>query len=133
MGKTLKEVKAGLSKERQDKISARAAELIAEEMTMRELRKAMDLTQKELAKKMNKSQDEISRLEARSDILLSTLKKFVGAMGGQLALVAEFPDRDPVVLAGFAAIENEKAEERKKMVRRRVVAASKVAKKKVSA
>jgi hypothetical protein len=44
----------------------------------------------------------VSRLEKRSDLLLSTLRKTVEAMGGSLSLVAEFPDRDPVVLSGIA-------------------------------
>jgi hypothetical protein len=44
----------------------------------------------------------VSRLEKRSDLLLSTLRKAVKAMGGNLPLVAEFPDRDPVVLSGIA-------------------------------
>ncbi len=111
MGKTLKEIKAGMSKKRQEKISSRAAELIAEEMTMRDLRKAMQLTQQTVAKKMNKNQDEISRLEARSDVLLSTLRDYVHSLGGNLSLVAEFPDRPPVLLAGLAAIESRKSVE----------------------
>ena len=48
------------------------------------------------------SQDGISKLEKRSDLLLSTLRKTVEAMGGSLSLVAEFPDRSPVVLSGIA-------------------------------
>jgi hypothetical protein len=44
-------------------------------------------------------------LEKRSDLLLSTLRKSVEAMGGDLSLVAEFPDREPVVLSGIAEVE----------------------------
>jgi hypothetical protein len=44
-------------------------------------------------------QDSVSRLEKRSDLLLSTLRRTVEAMGGNLSLVAEFPDRAPVVLS----------------------------------
>jgi hypothetical protein len=44
----------------------------------------------------------VSRLEKRSDILLSTLRKTVAAMGGNLSLIAEFPDRERVILAGIA-------------------------------
>ncbi len=87
---------------RQKAVAARAAELIEEELTLRELRRARKLTQVEVAKKLGISQDSVSRLEQRSDILLSTLRKTVGAMGGKLSLVAEFPDRAPVVLAGLA-------------------------------
>ena len=84
------------------KVEARAAELIAEEMTLRELRHARKLTQVRMAKKLGITQDSVSRLEKRSDLLLSTLRKTVEAMGGNLSLVAEFPDRGPVVLSGIA-------------------------------
>jgi hypothetical protein len=55
-----------------------------------------------MAKELGVTQDSVSRLEKRSDLLLSTLRKTVQAMGGNLSLVAEFPDRPPVVLAGIA-------------------------------
>ena len=84
------------------KVEARAAELIAEELTLRELRKARKLTQVTMAKALGITQDSVSRLEKRSDLLLSTLRKTVEAMGGNLSLVAEFPDRKPVVLSGIA-------------------------------
>ncbi|MGD0268641.1 MAG: XRE family transcriptional regulator [Candidatus Sulfotelmatobacter sp.] len=84
------------------KVEARAAQLIAEEMTLRELRRARKLTQARIAKTLGITQDSVSRLEKRSDLLLSTLRKTVKAMGGNLSLVAEFPDRAPVLLAGIA-------------------------------
>ena len=84
------------------KVEARAAELIEEEMTLRELRTARQLTQVRMAKTLGITQDSVSRLERRSDLLLSTLRKTVEAMGGNLSLVAEFPDRAPVVLSGIA-------------------------------
>lgn len=90
-----------LPAEEQAAIEKRAAELIAEEMTLRELRRARKLTQVKLAKSLKMSQDGVSRLEKRSDVLLSTLRKTVAAMGGDLSLVVEFPDRKPVRLAGF--------------------------------
>ena len=84
------------------KVEARAAELIAEELTLRELRKARKLTQVKMARKLGVTQDSVSRLEKRSDLLLSTLRKTVEAMGGNLSLVAEFPDRAAVILSGIA-------------------------------
>src|ERR1039458_8465644 len=83
-------------------VAARAAQLIAEEMTLQELRRARQLTQVRMAKALGIGQDGISKLEKRSDLLLSTLRKTVEAMGGSLSLVAEFPDRDPVVLSGIS-------------------------------
>ncbi|MDA1349323.1 MAG: helix-turn-helix transcriptional regulator [Chloroflexi bacterium] len=91
-----------LSPTKRRKVEARAAELIAEEMTLRELRHARKLTQVRVAKKLGITQDSVSRLEKRSDVLLSTLRKTVEAMGGNLSLVAQFPDRAPVVLSGIA-------------------------------
>ena len=91
-----------LSATQRKKVEARAAELIAEEMTLRELRHARQLTQVRMAKKLGITQDSVSRLEKRSDLLLSTLRKTVEAMGGNLSHVAEFPDRAPVVLSGIA-------------------------------
>lgn len=84
------------------KVEARAAELIAEEMTLRELRRARKLTQVKMAKSLGITQDSVSRIEKRSDLLLSTLRRTIEAMGGSLSLVAEFPDRAPVVLSGIA-------------------------------
>jgi DNA-binding XRE family transcriptional regulator len=95
------------------KVEARAAELVAEEMTLRELRKARKLTQVRMAKTLGVTQDSVSRLEKRSDLLLSTLRKTVQAMGGNLSLVAEFPDRAPVVLSGISDDEPKKPGGRK--------------------
>jgi len=90
---------AKLKASQQKKIENRAAEIIAEEMSLRDLRKARKLTQARLAKTLGITQDSVSRLEKRSDLLLSTLRKTVKAMGGDVRIVAEFPDRAPVVLS----------------------------------
>jgi transcriptional regulator with XRE-family HTH domain len=105
MAITLKDKMKDLSPERRQKIEARTAALVKEQMTLRELRRARKLTQVCVAKELGITQDSVSRLEQRSDFLLSTLRKTVEAMGGNLSLVAEFPDREPVVLSGIAEIE----------------------------
>ena len=99
---TLDQIMARMSPARRKKIEARAADLIAEEMTLRELRRARKLTQVRVAKALRISQDGVSRLERRTDLMLSTLRKSVEAMGGNLTLVVEFPDRAPVILSGIA-------------------------------
>lgn len=91
-----------LSAVRRKRVETRAAELIAEEMTLRELRAARKLTQVRMARVLGITQDGVSRMEKRSDLLLSTLRKTIEAMGGNLSLVAEFPDRPRVVLTGIA-------------------------------
>jgi len=113
---TLKDKMKQLSPAQRKMVEARAAELIAEEMTLRELRHARKLTQVKMAKTLGVTQDSVSRLEKRSDLLLSTLRKTVEAMGGSLSLVAEFPDRPPVLLSGIA----EETERPKTASRRRV-------------
>ena len=90
---------------RRKKIEARAAELIAEEMSLRDLRQALTLTQQRMAKTLGIGQDGVSRLEQRSDLLLSTLRSYIEAMGGHLTLIAEFPDREPVMLSGLSTME----------------------------
>ena len=96
-----------LSPAQRKKVEVRAAQLIAEEMTLRELRRARKLTQTRMAKTLGISQDSVSRLEKRSNLLLSTLRKTIEAMGGNLSLVAEFPDRKPVVLSGITGDEKD--------------------------
>src|SRR6516225_1477918 len=88
-----------LSPAERKRVKDRAAEIIAEEMSLRDLRKARKLTQARIAKKLGITQDSVSRLEKRSDLLLSTLRKTVKAMGGDVRIVAEFPDRAPIVLS----------------------------------
>jgi DNA-binding transcriptional regulator YiaG len=105
MSKDVNDIISKLTAPRRKKIEARAADLLAEEMTLQQLRKALKLTQVRLAKKLGTTQDGVSRLENRSDLLLSTLRKHIEAMGGSLSLVAQFPDRDPVMLSGMSGLE----------------------------
>jgi DNA-binding XRE family transcriptional regulator len=115
---TLKQRMKELSPDRSKKIEARTARLVAEEMTLRELRRARKLTQVCMAKALRISQDGVSRLEKRTDLLLSTLRKSVEAMGGSLSLIAEFPDRDPVVLSGIGSVETDPSPHRPRRERR---------------
>lgn len=100
MAISLKEVKnkLQLSPEREAAINARSKQLIEEELTLRDLRKAQQLTQQQLAELLHIEQDSISRMERRADMLLSTMNSYVQAMGGVLRLVAEFPDRAPLTI-----------------------------------
>ena len=98
MARKLEQIMAALPAERQGKIEARVAELA----TLKDLRQAVAQTQEELAATLGVGQDTISRLEKRSDMLLSTLRRYVEAMGGKLELVAKFPDRPPLVIEHLA-------------------------------
>jgi transcriptional regulator with XRE-family HTH domain len=90
--RTLDQIIAELPTERRAKVTARAKELIAEEKALRHLRQARKLTQQTMADLLHMDQGSISKLESRSDMLISTLRNYVEAMGGSLRLVAEFPD-----------------------------------------
>ena len=109
MAKPFDHLTKGWPRERLDRVEARAKELIAEEMTLRDLRKARALTQVKLAKKLGIGQEHVSRLEQKSDMLLSTLAGYVRAMGGDLRLTAEFPDRPPVALTNLGDVFTQKA------------------------
>ena len=102
---TLKEELESLPESRRKRIEEVADALIAEEMTLRDLRKARNQTQARVAERLGINQENVSRLEQRSDLLLSTLSGYVEAMGGKLNLVAEFPDRPPITLTGIAALD----------------------------
>ena len=104
MNKTMDEFIAGLPLDQQAEIEAAAKILIEEEMTLRDLRKAHELTQNRMSEALNISQDGVSRIEKRSDLLLSTMRSYVEAMGGRLRLLAEFPDRDPVSITTLGSI-----------------------------
>jgi len=107
-----------LSPARRKKIGARPARLIAEEMTRQELRHAFKLTQAHMAKTLGVTQDSISRLEKRSDLLLSTLRGYIEAMGGRLSLIAEFPGREAVILSGIAEAKPAPKQTRRKRLER---------------
>jgi hypothetical protein len=101
MGLTVRQAIARLPAKRRAKINARATQLIAEEKSLQDLRKAMNRTQVQVAKALNVGQDTISRYEQRTDMLLSTLQGYIEAMGGELHLVARFPNRPPVRIKGL--------------------------------
>ena len=94
MAKKLDDIMAALPAKRRVQINDRAMELA----TLKDLRKAAEQTQEDLAAALGVGQDTISRLEKRSDMLLSTLRHYVESMGGKLELVAQFPNRPPVVI-----------------------------------
>jgi transcriptional regulator with XRE-family HTH domain len=96
---------AALPLGRRKRIEKRAAQLIAEELTLCELRKARKVTQTQLARKLGVKQEQISRIEKRTDLHISTLRRSVEALGGSLSLIAEFPDGAPVKLSGLSNLE----------------------------
>jgi DNA-binding XRE family transcriptional regulator len=103
MARNINEILKTLPAAERRKIEKRAAELIKEEMTLQELRRAREMTQVKMAKRLGVAQKQISEIEKRTDMHISTLRRSIEAMGGKLSLIAEFPDRAPVALTGISA------------------------------
>ncbi|WP_281257017.1 XRE family transcriptional regulator [Brunnivagina elsteri] len=72
-----------------------------------DVRKARELTQERMGELLGIRQDSISKLEKRTDLLLSTLRGYLNAMGGELELVVKFSDRPPVIITGLAELDDE--------------------------
>ena len=86
----------GLSKDRRQKIEDRVDAAMIE-MALRDLRKERSLTQLQVARELGLNQSALSKMEHQKDMNVSTLKRIVQAMGGQLKLVAQFPDTEVVI------------------------------------
>ncbi len=106
MGRNIDEIIAGMPKKQQLEVEALYQELYAEELTLQQLRKAQKLTQESMAEALNTKQGSISKIEKRTDMMLTTLRGYVEAMGGELDLVVRFPEGQPVSLIGLAEDSN---------------------------
>lgn len=113
MPRNLTEVIASLPVNERAKIAARAKELIAQEMSLQDLRKAVGKTQAAIAKRLKVGQDAISKLETRSDMYISTLRGVVRAMGGELELIARFPNRPAVRLEDLGTASSRRKRDRR--------------------
>jgi len=82
-----------LPKKQRQAIKKRAAVLIAEEATLRQLREARERSQEDVAAKLHIKQAAVSKLERRTDMYLSTLRGYIEAMGGKLEIIARFPNQ----------------------------------------
>ncbi|MCH2564487.1 MAG: helix-turn-helix domain-containing protein, partial [SAR116 cluster bacterium] len=94
----LEDVMDGLEPDRRARIGARAEEIDQKYLTLKKLRSHMELTQAALARKMGVAQPTIAQLEQRNDIHVSTLRKYVEALGGTLSIIADMPGKGPVPL-----------------------------------
>ncbi|MCH7495176.1 MAG: XRE family transcriptional regulator [Candidatus Marinimicrobia bacterium] len=103
MAKKFKDLTKDFSDERMKRVEAKTKEILRS-IDLQELRKAKELTQLELAETLNISQEAVSKMESNSDMFISTLSRFIDAMGGHLRIVAEFPDRE-IEITQFKEIE----------------------------
>ncbi len=105
MAKKFKDLVAKMSAGSQARIQERTAQMAAE-MALQELRQAMQLTQEQMADELQMNQAAISKMERQSDMYVSTLRRFIAAMGGELRIVAHFPQADVVISNRFEDIRN---------------------------
>ena len=119
---SLQEVLARESEDSRRHIEQMAAQLIAEEYNLRELRRLRKLTQTRLSKKLKIGQEGVSRIEKRTDLYISTLRSYVEGVGGKLKLVVELPDRPPVILAKLGGDHDRKKAQKKPELKRQIQA-----------
>src|SRR4051812_38078699 len=81
----------GFTAARRTRAAAKAAALRGE-MTLEELRKARDISQEELAEALEVGQPSVAKLEKRTDIHVSNLRRYIEALGGELEITAKFAD-----------------------------------------
>jgi predicted transcriptional regulator len=91
MAKNFKALQANMSAAAREG-SQRKADQMIQEMALDELRGALDLTQEHLAELLHVNQAAISKVERRSDMYISTLRKIIEAMGGRLDIRAVLPN-----------------------------------------
>ena len=100
MVRKFSELRARMSPESQARSEAHY-ERMATEMPLHELRQAKALSQAALAKRLHVNQAAVSKIEHRTDMYVSTLRDYIQAMGGELEIVARFPDGE-VRIVNFA-------------------------------
>jgi DNA-binding transcriptional regulator YiaG len=102
MPKKFSELEAKMSPERRARTAQKVKEALAE-MPLNELRNARGLSQQMLAEALHIQQPAIAKLEKRTDMYISTLRSHIKAMGGELEVIAHFPDGD-VRISNFSQI-----------------------------
>lgn len=93
MTKKFRDLRARMSPDSRARAHAKARGLLAE-LPLAELRQARQLSQEQLAAELDVRQPAIAKLEKKTDMYISTLRRFIEAMGGQLEIRAHFPDGD---------------------------------------
>ena len=102
MAKKFAELREKMSPERRARTDEKVKKTLAE-MPLQELRNARGLSQKMLAEALHIQQPAIAKLEKRTDMYISTLRSHIRAMGGELEVIARFPDGN-VKIANFSQI-----------------------------
>jgi transcriptional regulator with XRE-family HTH domain len=98
-------------------VAQHRAEMRRDDMRLDELRRALRLSQQTLARHLKTDQAQVSRLEQRADLLVSTLRRYVEALGAQLEIVATFPDGATIRIENFAELRPRKSVRVRRAVR----------------
>ena len=104
MGTSLNDLTNEFSPEDRKEIEDGYQVLKAEYLTLQELRKARQLTQEQVASELKISQHGVSKLERRADMMLSTLRGYIEALGGKMNITVEIPGHPSVSISGLGDI-----------------------------
>lgn len=91
MTKPYNQLRNKMSKKSRDAAAVKTDKMFKEMMALKELRNALHLSQKKLAESLSVDQANISQIENRTDMFISTLRSYINAMGGELDIIARFP------------------------------------------
>lgn len=108
--KSFKALTAGFTPEQRVKIEKAKAEL-RREMSLAEVRQARQLTQEAIGGTLHVGQPAIAKLERRTDMYVMNLRRFIQAMGGELDIIARFPDGE-IKINNFSDLDEAGCEER---------------------
>ena len=104
MAKSFNTLKSKLSAESKARIDERVKTALAE-MPLAELRQARKFTQQQIAETLKIKQASVSKIESQTDMYISTIRKYIEAMGGELEIIAKFPEGN-VRVDNFDSIES---------------------------
>ena len=91
MANKFRDLRKKMSSAAKEKVIKKTKKMLVS-MPLYELRQAKHMSQEQLAEKLNKKQGTISRIEKQTDMYISTLRGYIEAMGGELDIIARFPD-----------------------------------------
>ncbi|NYZ69628.1 XRE family transcriptional regulator [Endozoicomonas sp. SM1973] len=104
MAKHISKLRAKMSPEAREKAKAKTESML-KAMPLAELRQALELSQKTLAESLDITQASVSKIEQRTDMYISTLRRYIEAMGGELTIKAHFPEGD-IEISQFESLHN---------------------------
>jgi len=107
MAKKFRDLRAKMSPASQER-AAKKTQAMLEEMVLAEIRKARSFSQTQLAEILELQQPAVAKLEKRADMYISTIQRYIEAIGGELVITAKFPDSE-VKITQFEDFNDNKA------------------------